>query len=120
MKRYILALAVCATPATAGDDPVVELLNLYAEHSGTVAACNRSDLSQDVEGMAADIAEWKYPGFFASFGSDRRTYRDLIAANAKFIYTTSRLEGCPSVFEASVTQTLADAAHDALVRAVSN
>lgn len=121
MKYFSIALVALSTSAAAADnDPVFDLFKIYAEHLGTLTACDLKDRKPEIEEVAGLLADHEYPGFFAKFGDEKKQYYDRMTSAASYAYLNSRLEGCPSIFQVSVTETLANAAGDALRNLASN
>ncbi|MDB6454683.1 hypothetical protein [Falsirhodobacter sp. 20TX0035] len=107
----VLAALAWAHPALADDrqsEIMVELLNQYAEHAGSLDACGQGPGKSGVSDLSDRIAEWRFPGLWAAWFGGRSSFRDDLQVSSDLSFSLGRLNGCPSPIFIGTTRMLVD------------
>lgn len=107
----VLAAFAWGHPALADDrrsEIMVELLDQYAEHAGSLDACGQGPGETGVSDLSDQIAEWRFPGLWAAWFGGRSSFRDDLQTSTDLSFNLGRLKGCPAPLFIGTTHMLVD------------
>lgn len=112
------ALSAQLEPNAENEAVVMNAVDLYAKHAGTIASCEMRSRESDVRDMARKVSEWARPGILDGLLGRRAEFEERAAARIMLVYSQSKLKVCGSKMDLVLAKQLASTAKGMVDRVI--